>query len=67
MAELIVATQKKTTLLPEAVNELYQGVNALCRTFRKTAEGVEATVDGGIEITSLLLKQQRERLLNEYA
>ena len=67
MAELIVTAQKKTTLLPEAVNELYQGVNALCRTFRKTAEGVEATVDGGIEITSLLLKQQRERLLNEYA
>lgn len=67
MAELIVTAPKKTTLLPEAVNELYQGVNALCRTFRKTAEGVEATVDGGIEITSLLLKQQRERLLNEYA
>ena len=67
MAELIVTAQKKATLLPEAVYELYQGVNALCRTFRKTAEGVEATVDGGIEITSLLLKQQRERLLNEYA
>ena len=67
MAELIVATKNKATLLPEAVNELYQGINALCRTFRKTAEGVEATVDGGIEITSLLLKQHRERLLNEYA
>ena len=63
----IVVQKKKATLLPEFISELLTGITALCRIFRKSAEGLESTVDGGIEITSLLLKQQRERLLSEYS
>lgn len=63
----IVVQKKKATLLPECISELLTGITALCRVFRKSAEGLESTVDGGIEITSLVLKQQRERLLSEYS
>jgi len=64
---ITVQPETKATLLPEAINEIYQGVNALARTFRKGCEGIEKTVDGAIEITSIMLAQQRTRLLEELA
>lgn len=67
MANVTVVKQRKASLLPEFISELLAGITALCRVFRKSAEGLESTVDGGIEITSLMLKQQRERLLSEYS
>jgi hypothetical protein len=67
MANITVVKQRKASLLPECISELLAGITALCRVFRKSAEGIEVTIDGGIEVTSLLLKQQRERLLSEYS
>jgi hypothetical protein len=64
--------QQRTSLFPPCLTELFTAANELslattatCRTIRKTAEGVERTVDGLNEITTLMLRQQRERLLLE--
>lgn len=69
--DVVLKDQQGANLLPVAVNELYQGINALCRTFRKTCEGLENGVDGVIHPTNgvltLMLRQQREKLLAELA
>jgi hypothetical protein len=79
MANHSVTTQSSLTieqpkrLLPAfvgetftAANELALGLTAGCRTFRKSMEGLEKTVEGVEQVTSLMLAQQRKRLLAEY-
>lgn len=52
-------------LMPEFVKEPYHAVNAGARTIRKTSEGLEKTVIGVDEISSIMLRRQWERLLAE--
>lgn len=59
--------KQQARLMPEFITELYHAANSGARTIRKTVEGVERTVDGLDEITTLMLKQQRQRLLTELA
>lgn len=61
-----VTTPKKATLLPEFISEFFLGLSALCRIFRKSCEGIESVVDGGVEVTTLMLQQQKQNLLASY-
>lgn len=63
----VSTTVKSARLLPEFVGETFLGINALARTFRKSCEGVEKVVDGTDEIATLMLRQQRDKLLKELA
>lgn len=63
---------RKQSLLPPCIGELWNAANELAlattataRTIRKVAEGMEKTVEGIDEVTTLMLRQQRERLLKE--
>ena len=56
-----------STLLPEFATEAFATVTTIFRTTRKIAEGVERTVDGVDEIATLMLSQQKKRLVLEYA
>lgn len=61
----ITTATTDSSLMPEAVTNLYQGVNSLCRTFRKGCEGVERTVEGIDELATIALSQQTNRLRAE--
>lgn len=61
-----VVPAKKATLLPAFICEFFAGISALSRIFRKSCEGIEVVVDGGIEVTTLMLKQQKQDLLDSY-
>ena len=60
-------SEAKPTLLPEFAQEALTTVTTVFRTTRKIAEGVERTVDGVDEIATLMLSQQKKRLVLEYA
>ena len=51
------------SLLPESVTNIIESVNCASRIILKTCEGAERTVEGLDEVTTLMLRQQRERLL----
>lgn len=63
----LVYHQRKPGLLPEFVGNTIESANCLSRIVLKTCQGVERAVDGMDEITTLMLQQQRERLLKELA
>jgi len=52
-------------LMPEFVGNTIETVNSLSRIMLKTSLAAERTVDGLDEICTLMLRQQRERLLAE--
>ena len=56
----------KARLLPEFISNTVESVNCLSRVILKTVQGAERAVSGVDEITSVLLSQQRERLLAEF-
>ncbi len=55
------------SLLPESVRNIVESVNCASRIILKTCEGAERTVTGLDEVTTLMLKQQQNRLLVELA
>ena len=64
-SESTLVTETKARLLPEFISNAVETVNCISRVTLKTAQGLERTVDGLDEITTLMLKQQRQRLLSE--
>jgi len=59
-----VITQQSSSIVPEAVVNLYQAVNACTRIIRKTAENIEAVTDIGFEVMQLTLLDQKAQLLS---
>ena len=59
--------QRKPTLFPECISEALLTCTVLARTARKTAEGLERTVEGVDLVASTMLRQQQQRLLIELA
>ena len=60
-------TQSRTaqSLLPESVRNLIDSANCATRIILKACEGTERTVEGIDDVTTLVLRQQRRRLLAE--
>ena len=58
-----VITQQSSSIVPEAVVNLYQAVNAVTRIIRKTAENIEHVSDLGFEVMNLSLEDQKNQLL----
>ena len=56
-----------TSLVPAPVANLWDSLVIGTRIIKRTAEGMERTVIGIDEITTLMLSQQREKLLKELA
>jgi prophage DNA circulation protein len=65
-SSVTTTTPTVNKLMPEFITEAAATVTTVFRTTRKVAEGIERTVDGVDEIATLMLSQQRQRLLNEY-
>jgi len=60
-----VVTAKSQSLIPESVRNLIESANCATRIIRKTCEGTERAVTGIDELTTVMLRQQKERLLIE--
>ena len=60
-----VVTAKSQSLIPESVRNLLDSANCATRIIRKTCEGTERAVTGIAELTTVMLRQQKERLLIE--
>jgi len=56
----------KPRLLPEFVGNIVESINCSSRIILRTSEGTERAVTGIDEITTVMLAQQRQRLLAEY-
>ena len=63
--KVINAPNRSQSLLPESVRNLIESVNCGTRIVLKTCQGTERTIEGLDEVTSLLLSQQRQRLMAE--
>lgn len=59
----VVTQEQVSSIVPEAIVNLYQAVNACTRIVRKTAENIEQVTDLGFEVMQLTLKDQRAQLL----
>ena len=66
MSNSAIVVQPKARLLPEFIGNTVESVNCLSRVLLKTCQGTERVVEGIDEITTIMLSQQRERLLNQY-
>lgn len=64
MASTLVHEQKG--LMPQPVRNMFNGLNHLTEAFEIGCRGVRDTTAGIDEITSLMLKQQKERLKLEF-
>ena len=53
------------SLLPESVRNLIESVNCASRIVLKTCEGTERAVTGIDELSTVMLRQQKQRLLIE--
>ena len=60
-----VVNVSSQSMLPESVRNLIESANCATRIVLKSCEGLEGTVDGVHEITTLLLSQQKTRILAE--
>ena len=56
----------KARLLPEFISNTVESVNCASRIVLKACQGTERAVTGIDEITTVMLSQQRQRLLSEY-
>jgi len=56
---------RQAGLMPEFVGNTIETVNSLSRIVLKTSLAAERFVDGTDELVTLMLRQQRERLLAE--
>ena len=52
-------------LLPESVRNIIESANCASRIVLKTCEGTERAVTGIDELSTVMLRQQKERLLIE--
>jgi hypothetical protein len=59
------ASATSHSLLPESVRNLIESANCATRIIRKTCEGTERAVTGIDELSTVMLRQQKERLLIE--
>ncbi len=55
----------KASLLPESVRNLLESANCATRIILATCEGTERAVNGVDELATVMLKQQKQRLLIE--
>ena len=53
------------SLMPQSVRNLIDAVDASTRVVKKLAESTEKIVDGVDELATILLSQQKQRLLTE--
>lgn len=58
----VINVQQSSSIIPEAVVNIYQAVNAVTRIIRKTAENIERTTDLGFEVMNMTLEAQRVQL-----
>jgi len=56
---------RSKSLLPESLSNIIESFNCGTRIVLKGCQGAEKTMDGLDEISSLMLRQQRQRLLAE--
>lgn len=60
-----VVNVSSRSLLPESVRNLIESANCATRIILKTCEGTERAVTGLDEVTTIMLRQQQQRLLAE--
>lgn len=60
-----VVTVPSRSLFPESVRNIIESVNCASRIVLKTCEGTERAVTGIDELSTVMLRQQKERLLIE--
>lgn len=60
-------TVAKNGLTPQSVRNVINGLNHLTEAFEIGCRGIRDTTSGIDEITSIMLRQQKERLLKELA
>jgi hypothetical protein len=56
-----------TSLCPKAVRHIVNGCNHLAEAFEVGCEGINKTTKGVSNLSSLVLKQQHDRLAKELA
>jgi hypothetical protein len=59
------ANASSLSLLPESVRNLIDSANCATRIVLKTCQGTERAVTGIDELSTVMLRQQKERLLIE--
>ena len=55
----------KASLLPQSVRNIIESANVATRIVLATCEGTERAVNGVDELATVMLRQQKERLLIE--
>ena len=55
----------KASLLPQSVRNIIESANVATRVLLATCEGTERAVNGVDELATVMLRQQKERLLLE--
>lgn len=61
-----LVVEKKARLLPEFIGNTLEFANSLTRSAVIVAHGLERTATGIDEITTIMLAQQKQRLLTQY-
>ncbi len=61
----LIKETKSSSLMPKPVRHLINGVGYLTESFEIGCKGIRDTTKGIDEITSIMLSQQRTRLLAE--
>jgi len=59
------APTRPQSLLPQSIHNLIESVNCATRIVLKASKAAEKSIDGFDELGSLLLRQQRQRLMAE--
>lgn len=62
--KVVNAPAYSPSLLPESARNILESVNCASRIILKACQGTERTVEGLDEVTTLMLRQQRERLVS---
>ena len=63
--KVVNAPARSPSLLPESVRNLVESINSATRIVLKASRAAEKSIDGFDELGSLLLRQQRQRLMAE--
>jgi hypothetical protein len=63
----VINVQQSSSIIPEAITNVYQGLNAITRIFRKGCEGIEEVTDLGLLYTKDALILQHNELTEKRA
>jgi tRNA (Thr-GGU) A37 N-methylase len=60
----VINVQQSSSIIPEAITNVYQGINAITRIFRKGCEGIEQVNDVALLYMKDAIDEQHKQLLN---